>query len=1096
MIGEAHGNGRNGSGGPQPALVRNGSVKIPRGMPQFDKLSAADASAASGSEGELDDDISQVILSIAALNPDARQQVKHYMAMYEQHDYRQLQDRAMHSHGANPAVVRLAKWKEDLKATLEKSKDEYEHALDSAAAYQSLNYAGADDHIISREHQIMFSSRTRLRAISIWIVFIIIGCATGCTAYVVKILEAWLGHERLHAMEDEVLKGNLWMAFTKNWGYSMAFVTIAVLLTVSAPGAAGSGVPDVKALLNGVRMQGTLRLRTFVVKVVGVALGVASGLAMGPEGPMIHAGAIIAAGVSQAMLGWPFRYALPFMRRFRNDRFKRDAVSAGAATGVAAAFGAPIGGLLFSMEEASSFWSHSQTWRTMITCIFGTFTMMLLVYGGDRFNDPGLVHFGVAERVPSRYEVWELLAWIPLGLMGGLSGAFFNAVSVRKIAFVNKLRAAWSKVCHGRLSRTVSFAIIVVVEAWVVTTIIHVISFELARTGMCKRTPLIDLVDSSGNLIGITDRCSDQEAHGVHFLAFDCDNVSLNLDYPGTQATSYNDLASLALIPQLDVIKSLLSRDVLPDGTPDLFSYRTLGLQWVAYFTFTVLTAGLYLPQGLFVPQIMIGALYGRLYGSLVHDYIGATAQPGTYALMGAASMLSGSTRITISLSVIMFEITNDIQYIVPLVLVIVIAKNVGQFFNEPYYDALLELRHIPVLEEEPPATMELFHVGDLMAIDPVCANRFATLWDLTCLIQDTGHSCFPVVRGKQDPTLLGSLSRESVHILIEAWNLTSVTETPGGCVFFEQGGVPMPALSYKEFMRLEDSLRTGHRSVDTSTVRQEMAEKLFVDILPYTNLSAFIVPPTFSLATAFTVFRTMGLRHLIIVNTAHAPIGILTRQELHKHFAYVWSKRSGKRLTYKSLGEYKPSDEAAPQPFSPFAMIGAQQSIHNIVEEELDGDFRQKEKSGERWRMNSTAARSHSLISNPHDPAMMDLAHGPYVNSSFRKGSLAVPGAAAGLAITSPRLHPLVPGLAKPPVTPPPSSRRASAPPTALYTPTETPTTPVDQPSEPPGEMRAGTPPQLDIIVTDCNNHESGLQSPKRGVSFGGESKPPSSTQ
>lgn len=134
-------------------------------------------------------------------------------------------------------------------------------------------------------------------------------------------------------------------------------------------------------------------------------------------------------------------------------------------------------------------------------------------------------------------------------------------------------------------------------------------------------------------------------------------------------------------------------------------------------FIFTVLSFGCKVPAGVFVPSMAIGACFGRMLGvalQVLHRhnpdsllFSGCTADvqcitPGTYAFLGAAATLGGATKMTVSVVVIMFELTGALRYILPTMIVVLVTKAVGDLFYEGgIADQLIHLNGLPFLDKE-----------------------------------------------------------------------------------------------------------------------------------------------------------------------------------------------------------------------------------------------------------------------------------------------------------------------------------------------------------------------------------------------------------
>lgn len=170
------------------------------------------------------------------------------------------------------------------------------------------------------------------------------------------------------------------------WLYGSGFTALSSMLAAApvillAPAAAGAGVAEVMASLNGVVVPSAFSLPTLVVKLASAAFAVGGGLPVGAEGPMVHVGALVGGGLSQGS-STTLRATSPWFARFRNPKDKRDFVAAGTAVGIAAAFGAPIGGLLFAFEELSVPFSAALAAQIFFACVAAVLTVDTLRSAG------------------------------------------------------------------------------------------------------------------------------------------------------------------------------------------------------------------------------------------------------------------------------------------------------------------------------------------------------------------------------------------------------------------------------------------------------------------------------------------------------------------------------------------------------------------------------------------------------------------------------------------------------------------------------------------------------------------------------------------
>ncbi|XP_007245616.3 H(+)/Cl(-) exchange transporter 7 [Astyanax mexicanus] len=700
--------------------------------------------------------------------------------------------------------------------------------------YESLDYDNSENQLFLEEERRMSHMSFRCLEISRWVICGLIGFLTGLIACFIDIAVEYLAGVKYDLVKENIEK------FTEVGGLSISLILWAVLnsafVMVGAlavaffePVAAGSGIPQIKCYLNGVKVPRVVRLKTLLVKVFGVICSVAGGLAVGKEGPMIHSGAVVAAGVSQGR-STSLKRDFKIFEYFRRDTEKRDFVSAGAAAGVSAAFGAPVGGVLFSLEEGASFWNQMLTWRIFFASMVSTFTLnfFLSIYHKKpgELSSPGLINFGRFDMDNVEYSLYEIPLFIIMGAIGGVLGALFNVLNY------------WLTIFRIRYMHRPCLQ---VMEAMLVAAVTATVSFAMIYfSNDCQPLETVTSEDYPLQLF-----CADGE---------------------------YNAMATAFFNTPERSVRSLFHN---PPGT---YNPLTLGLFTLTYFFLACWTYGLTVSAGVFIPSLLIGAAWGRLFGlllSLMTTGKLVWADPGKYALMGAAAQLGGIVRMTLSLTVILVEATGNVTYGLPIMLVLLTAKIVGDYFIEGLYDVHIKLQSVPFLHWEAPATSHWLTAREVMSSPVTCFNRVEKVGTIVDVLSNTStnHNGFPVIiqaAASEEPgKLCGLILRSQLIVLLKHK------------VFVERA---RSRLSQRK-LQLKDFRDAYPRFPPIQSIHVSQDEReCMMDLTEFMNPTPYTVPQETSLPRVFKLFRPLGLRHLVVVDDENRVVGLVTRKDLARY--------------------------------------------------------------------------------------------------------------------------------------------------------------------------------------------------------------------
>lgn len=275
------------------------------------------------------------------------------------------------------------------------------------------------------------------------------GFSTYLIAYFVTAASILIS-DALHSLSQrsgDLRRGIYFLAGLKGLALVLGF---ALTLSISPKFSFGSGIPEVKCILEGIYMKQMLNLRTMIGKMLGLVFTMASGISIGMLGPYVHMSTIIASLLTKIPL---------FSDLQTSSGLHRQAMASATAAGAGATFGAPVGGTFLALELLNSnklvYW-----WPMALYCSIMGYFFIVTVIKAETTS-----YFSNSVRIQLYINsATHLAPYVILGVLCGVLSA--GLIMCSKLAFVSRralfststpFRTGFMLLCFGTVHSLVTF---------------------------------------------------------------------------------------------------------------------------------------------------------------------------------------------------------------------------------------------------------------------------------------------------------------------------------------------------------------------------------------------------------------------------------------------------------------------------------------------------------------------------------------------------------------------------------------------------------------------------------------------------------------